>query len=258
MAQSNPAIEAYDPSFAYEIAVLVEDGLRRMYGDQQVGGDGSPGEDVIYYLTVYNEPVVQPPMPDHVDDQQIIDGLYRYREGSSGEVPAQILASGTIMHEALRAQELLAEDWDVRADVWSAPGWNRLLRDGAAVESWNRTNPDTEPRVPLVTRILEGTEGPYVAVSDWMRATPFQIADWIPGEFAALGTDGYGRSDTREALRRYHRVDATAIAYCVLAELVKLGKVDRGVLAKAIDRYDLHFERIPYFGQPGDNADITR
>jgi hypothetical protein len=145
-AQTNPAIEAYDPSFAYELAVLVEDGLRRMYGDEEIGGDGSPGEDVIYYLTVYNEPVVQPKMPDHVDDQQIIDGLYRFKEAPGGSHAAHILSSGTIINEALRAQELLAEDWDVAADVWSAPGWNRLLRDGVAVEAWNRTNPDEDPR----------------------------------------------------------------------------------------------------------------
>jgi pyruvate dehydrogenase E1 component len=258
MAQSNPGIEAYDPSFAYELAVLVEDGLRRMYGPQEIGGDGTPGEDVIYYLTVYNEPVVQPAMPDHVDDQQIIDGLYRFKEAGSGSHAAHILSSGTIINEALRAQELLAEDWDVAADVWSAPGWNRLLRDGIAVESWNRTNPEDEPRVPLVTRILEGTEGPYCAVSDWMRATPFQIADWIPGPFAVLGTDGFGRSDTREALRRYHRIDARSIAYCVLAELVKLDQLEDKVLTEAIERYDLDFARIPYFGQPGENADVTR
>jgi pyruvate dehydrogenase E1 component len=257
-AQTNPAIEAYDPSFAYELAVLVEDGLRRMYGDQEVGGDDSRGEDVIYYLTVYNEPVVQPAMPDHVDDQQIIDGLYRFKEAESGSHTAHIMSSGTIINEALRAQQLLAEDWDVAADVWSAPGWNRLLRDGFAVESWNRTNPDEDPRTPLVTRILADTEGPYVAVSDWMRATPFQIADWIPGPFAVLGTDGFGRSDTREALRRYHRIDAHSIAYCVLAELVKLDQLESKVLNEAIERYGLDFERIPYFGQPGSNADITR
>jgi pyruvate dehydrogenase E1 component len=254
IAQSNPGVEAYDPSFAYELAVLVEHGLRRMYSDDHVEG----GEDVIFYLTVYNEPTPQPAMPDHVDDQQVIDGLYRFAEGDAGEHGAHILASGTIVHEALRAQQLLAEDWNVRADVWSAPGWNRLLRDGAAVESWNRTNPESEPRTPLVTSILEDTEGPYVAVSDWMRATPFQIADWIPGPFAVLGTDGFGRSDTREALRRYHRVDATSIAYCVLAELVKLGEVDRAVLSKAIERYDLDFDRVPFFGQPGQTDDVTR
>ena len=252
IAQSNPGVEAYDPSFAYELSVLVEHALHRMYPDE------GAGEDVIYYLTVYNEPSVQPPMPDHVEDQQVIDGLYPFQAGEGGQHNAHVMASGTIIHEALRAQKLLAEDWDVAADVWSAPGWNRLLRDGFAVESWNRTNPESEPRTPLVTRILEGTEGPYVAVSDWMRATPFQIADWIPGPFAVLGTDGFGRSDTREALRRYHRIDAASIAYCVLAELVKLGRLDRSVLSKAIERYDLDFERIPYFGQPGSTDDITR
>jgi pyruvate dehydrogenase E1 component len=258
MAQSNPGIEAYDPSFAYELAVLVQHGLERMYGDHETGSDGTPGEDVIFYLTVYNEPVVQPAMPEHVDDQQVIDGLYRFKEGPGGEHSAHILSSGTIINEALRAQELLAEDWDVSADVWSAPGWNRLLRDGIATESWNRTNPEADPRTPLVTRILQDTEGPYVAVSDWMRATPFQIADWIPGPFAVLGTDGFGRSDTREALRRYHRIDAASIAYCVLAELVKLGEVDASVLPKAMERYELDFERIPFFGQPGTTDDVTR
>ncbi len=254
MAQSNPAVEAYDPSFAYEIAVLVEHALKRMYSDEIVEG----GEDVMYYLTVYNEPTPQPAMPDHVEDQQVIDGLYRFNEGPGGQHTAHLLASGTIIHEALRAQSLLADDWDVSADVWSAPGWNRLLRDGAAIEAWNRTNPESEPRTPLVTRILEETEGPYVAVSDWMRATPFQIADWMPGPFAVLGTDGFGRSDTREALRRYHRVDAESIAYCVLAELVKLEQLDASVLPDAMERYDLDFERIPFFGQPGDTDDVTR
>jgi pyruvate dehydrogenase E1 component len=258
MAQTNPAVEAYDPSFAYEIAVLVEHGLERMYPRDAAGDEGAAGEDVVFYLTVYNEPVVQPAMPEHVDDQQVIDGLYRYQEGPEGELHAHLLASGTIIEEALRAQELLADDWNVSADVWSAPGWNRLLRDGAAVESWNRTNPEEEPRVPLVTRILEDTDGPYIAVSDWMRATPFQIADWIPGPFAVLGTDGFGRSDTREALRRFHRIDACSIAYCVLAELVKLDELDRKVLTEAIERYDLDFERVPYFGQPGPTDDVTR
>ncbi|HEX9889036.1 MAG TPA: pyruvate dehydrogenase (acetyl-transferring), homodimeric type, partial [Nitriliruptorales bacterium] len=149
MAMTNPAVEAYDPGFAYEIAVLVEDGLRRMYSDEVKEG----GEDVMYYLTVYNEPKVQPAMPDHVTDQDVIGGIYRYRQGEAGEHEAHILSSGTIIYEALRAQELLARDWDVRADVWSAPGWNRLLRDGATKESWNRTHPDEDPRVPHVTRV---------------------------------------------------------------------------------------------------------
>ncbi len=253
IAQTNPAVEAYDPSFAYELAVLIEHGLHRMYASN----DGA-GEDVMFYLTVYNEPTVQPAMPEHVDDQMIIDGLYRYAEASGDGHPAQILASGVMINEALRAQQLLADDWAVSADVWSAPGWNRLLRDGAAVESWNRTNAQAEPRTPLVTRLLEGTEGPYVAVSDWMRATPFQIADWIPGPFAVLGTDGFGRSDTREKLRRFHRVDAESIAYCVLAELVKAGELDDEVLPRAMDAYALNFDKIPFFGQPHRTDDPTQ
>jgi pyruvate dehydrogenase E1 component len=263
IAQSNPAVEAYDPSFAYELAVLVEHGLERMFSDRHVEG----GEDVIFYLTVYNEPVIQPAMPEHVTDQDVIDGLYRYRSGhaldgvKAGRVAdAHLLSSGTIIGEALRAQELLAADFDVVADVWSAPGWNRLLREGTAVESFNRTNPDAQPKVPMVTRILEeGRDRPFVAVSDWMRATPFQIADFVPGPFAALGTDGFGRSDTREALRRLHRIDAHAVVYCVLAELVKLGEKDRSVLNEAIERYELDFSKVPFFGQPGGSADdITR
>jgi pyruvate dehydrogenase E1 component len=255
MAQSNPAVEAYDPSFAYELSVLVEQGLKRMYSDEVVEG----GEDVIYYLTVYNEPAIQPAMPDHVSADQVIDGLYRYKAGEAGKHEAHILASGTITAQAVTAQQMLADDFDVKADVWSAPGWNRLMRDGVAVESWNRTNPD-EPRVPLVTRILEDTSGPYVAVSDWMRATPFQIADWIPGPFAVLGTDGFGRSDTREALRRFHRIDSASIAYCVLAELVKAGTLEPKVLDDALERYDLDFGRIPFFGQPEPvpDHDVTR
>ncbi|MFU8841822.1 MAG: transketolase-like TK C-terminal-containing protein, partial [Nitriliruptoraceae bacterium] len=253
IAQTNPGVEAYDPSFAYELAVLIENGLERMYG-----GEDGRGEDVIFYLTVYNEPAVQPAMPEHVDGQQVIDGLYRFKEGPGGGHTAHILSSGTIINEALKAQELLAEDWNVSADVWSAPGWNRLLRDGAAVESWNRTNPTKDKRVPLVRRILEDNAGrPHVAVSDWMRATPFQIADWIPGPYAVLGTDGFGRADTRENLRRYHRIDAASTAYCVLAELVKLGELDESVLVEAIERYDLDFDRIPFFGQPGENNDRT-
>jgi pyruvate dehydrogenase E1 component len=189
--------------------------------------------------------------------RRVIRGIYRYRAGSSGSHEAHILSSGTIVYEALRAQELLAGDWDVKADVWSAPGWNRLLRDGTECESWNRMHPETEdPRVPLITQALEGTNGPYVAVSDWLKATPVQIADWVPGRFAVLGTDGFGRSDTREALRRLHKIDAESIAVTVLAELAAMGEVDRAVVAKAIDRYEIDTERWPFMGNR-DTGDVT-
>jgi len=245
LAQTNPAIESYDPSFAYEIAVLVRHGLERMYTDEHLEG----GEDVIYYLTVYNEPRLQPAMPDHVTDQDVIRGIYRYREGQSGEHECHILSSGTIIYEALRAQQLLAKDWDVKADVWSTPGWNRLLRDGSECESWNRMHPDAdELRVPQIARALEGTDGPYIAVSDWIKATPVQVADWIHGRLAVLGTDGFGRSDTREALRRLHKIDAECIAVTVLAELAGLGEIETSVVVKAIEHYDIDTDSWPYIG----------
>lgn len=254
MALTNPAVEAYDASFAYELSVIVQDALRRMWTDEVVEG----GEDVMYYLTVYNEPQIQPPMPEHVSGQDVIDGLYLYAEADDGDGPrAQILSSGTIMFEALRARELLRDDWGVRAAVWSAPGWNRLLRDGADCESFNRTHPDAEKRTPLVTRKLQGRDGPFVAVSDWSRTTPFQIADWVPGPYAVLGTDGFGRSDTRARLRRFHRIDAESTAYCVLAELVKMDALEEKVLTEAIERYDLDWDRWAFWGA-GESDDVTR
>ena len=257
LAQTNPGVEAYDPAFAYEISVLIEEGLRRMWTDDEVEG----GEDVLYYLTVYNEPNVQPAMPEHVSDQDVIDGLYLFREAqdTDGELRATLLSSGTIMFEALRAQELLREDWGVEADVFSAPGWNRLARDGANCESFNRTHPDEEPKVSIVERKMEGRPGPFVAVTDWSRLTAFQIADWMPreSEYAVLGTDGYGRSDTRERLRRYHRIDAESTAYCVLAELVNAGRLEETVLKEAIEKYELDWDRWAYWGI-GETDDVTR
>lgn len=256
LAQTNPGVEAYDPSFAYEISVLVEDGLRRMWTDEEVEG----GEDVLYYITVYNEPNIQPAMPEHVSNQDVIDGLYKFKDApdlGGDALQATILSSGTIMFEALRAQELLAEDWGIAAEVWSAPGWNRLARDGANCESFNRTHPDAEKRVPVVTQKLEGSAAPFVAVSDWSRLTAFQIADWVPGTYAVLGTDGFGRSDTRERLRRYHRVDAESTTYAVLAELVLAGHLEETVLKEAIEKYELDWDRWAYWGT-GDTDDVTR
>jgi pyruvate dehydrogenase E1 component len=162
--------------------VLVEHGLERMYSDEYREG----GEDVIFYLTVYNEPVVQPAMPEHVDDQQIIDGLYRYARPRAAPTRPTSWPRAPSSTRRCVPSELLADDWDVAADVWSAPGWNRLLRNGIAIEAWNRTNPE-EPKVPLVTRILEDTEGPYVAVSDWMRATPVPDRRLDPGALRGAG-----------------------------------------------------------------------
>jgi pyruvate dehydrogenase E1 component len=223
---------AFDPSFAFEIPVIVEDALRRMYGPEP--------EDVFYYLTVYNEPSVQPPMPEGLDEQLILDGLYRYQpaEGRNG-LRAQIVTSGSAMPMALGAARLLAEDWDVGADVWSAPGWQRLRQDALACDEWNRLHPTEDPRVPLVHRTFAEVEGPIVAVSDWMKLVPDQISRWVPRPYTILGTDGFGRSDTRPSLRRHFKIDAENIAVAVLQELALAGDLDREKVAEAIKRYDL-------------------
>jgi pyruvate dehydrogenase E1 component len=232
VATTNPACVAYDPSFAFEIPVIVEEALGRMYGEAP--------EDIFYYLTVYNEPFVQPPMPDHVDEQAIIQGLYRYQEGTGKHTQrAQILTSGSAMPQALRGARLLADDFDVAADVWSAPGWQRLRQDALDCEEWNRLHPTDEQRVPLVTRTFAEVQGPIVAVTDWMKLVPDQISRWVPRPYTILGTDGFGRSDTRPALRRHFKIDAENIAVAVLQELALAGEIERDRVAEAIKRYDL-------------------
>ncbi len=250
-ALTNPAVKAYDPSFAFEIAVIVEHGLKEMYGN---GPDDD--RDLMYYITVYNEPVKQPPMPEGLDEELIVKGMYRYKEAPEATHEAHILSSGTIMFQALRAQELLAQDWDVAADVWSVPGWNELLRDGGECDNYNRLHPEGEQRIPWVTQMLEGTTGPYVAVTDWMKATPTQLADWIPGRYAVLGTDGFGRSDTRERMRRFHLIDAESVVVTVLSELAQDERIGWDVVTKAIDEYGLNVDELPFVGAT-DTGDVT-
>jgi len=242
LASTNPACITYDPAFAYEISVIVRDALQRMYGG---GRDGNGNEDVFYYLTVYNEPKVQPAMPDDVPDieTQIVRGLYRCAPApaveANGEAPqAQIVGSGTGIRWAIEAQRLLADDWGVAADVWSATSWTELRREALECDRHNRLHPD-DHRTPFVTEQLDGTKGPVVAVSDWMRAVPDQIAQWVPNDWASLGTDGYGRSDTRPALRRYFQVDAPSIVLAVLTELARRGEVKAEAPREAIAKYDL-------------------
>ncbi len=235
LASTNPAVVHYDPAWAFEIAHIVRDGLRRMYGED--------AENVFYYLTIYNEPYVQPPEPDDLDVDGVLRGLYLYRQGETTEgderPTVQVLASGTGMQWALAAQKLLADDWNVRADVWSATSWTELRREGMACDAWNLLNPDETPRVPYVTQRLDGTAGPVLAVSDFMRAVQDQIRPWVPGDFVSLGTDGFGRSDTRGALRRYFKVDAPSITVAVLHELARRGEVKPEAVREAIDRYQL-------------------
>jgi pyruvate dehydrogenase E1 component len=240
LASANPACVAYDPAFAFEIAHIVRDGLRRMYGQPQDGSAVS-GSDVFYYLTVYNEPIVQPAEPADLDVAGLLKGLYRYSRalGVEGRPRAQVLASGVAMPWALRAQQLLGEEWNVDVDVWSATSWNELRREAVECDRANLLSPGDEPRVPYVTSALADAPGPVVAVSDFMRAVPDQISRWIPRDYASLGTDGFGFADTRGAARRYFHVDAESIVVAVLEQLARAGEVKRETPREALERYRL-------------------
>ena len=232
LASTNPAVVAYDPAFSFELGHIVSDGLRRMYGEAP--------ENVFYYLTLYNEPYPQPPQPEDVDVEGILRGIHRFSPAPEGDGPkAQVLASGISVQWALEAQRLLQADWNVQADVWSVTSWNELRRDGLEADRHNLMDPDGEQQVPYVTRKLEAAAGPFVAVSDFMRAVQDQILPWVPGDFASLGTDGWGLSDTRGALRRHFKVDAASIVVRTLAALAKRGDVKPEMVREAIDRYRL-------------------
>ncbi|WP_030618185.1 pyruvate dehydrogenase (acetyl-transferring), homodimeric type [Streptomyces sclerotialus] len=251
LASTNPACVAYDPAYGYEIAHIVKDGLRRMYGET---ADGQPGEDVFYYLTVYNEPIQHPAEPEDVDVEGILKGIHKVKPATAGSIPAQIMASGVAVPWAVEAQQILAEEWNVKADVWSATSWNELRREAVDVEEHNLLHPEEEQRVPYVTRKLSGSEGPFVAVSDWMRSVPDQIARWVPGTYQSLGADGFGFADTRGAARRFFHIDAQSIVLGVLTELAKEGKVDRSALKQAIDRYQLLDVTAAEAGEAGGDA----
>ncbi|MFD4562670.1 pyruvate dehydrogenase (acetyl-transferring), homodimeric type [Streptomyces sp. NPDC058469] len=240
IAATNPAALSYDPAFAYEVAAIVKDGIRRMYGE------AAPGEDsnVFYYLTVYNEPIPQPAKPAGLGiDEGIVKGLYRFNTAeSAGLSPAanaariQLLGSGTAIHWALKAQRLLAEEWGVAADVWSATSWTELRRDALDADAALLRG---EERVPYVRQALQGAEGPVLAVSDYMRQVPDQIAQWVEQDYSSLGADGFGLSDTRDAARRYFGVDAESIVVAALAQLARRGEVKATAVKEARERYGL-------------------
>jgi pyruvate dehydrogenase E1 component len=239
LASTNPAVVHYDPAFGFEIAHIVKDGLRRMYGHDDP--DHPDGEDLIYYLTVYNEPVSQPGPPDNLDVEALLRGMYRFAPSAlEGDHPrAQILVSGVAMPAGLKAQQILADEWGVAADVWSVTSWNELRRDAVDVEKWNLTHPREERRSPYVTSALDGAPGPVVAASDYMRAVQDQIAPWVRHTWCSLGTDGFGFADTRAAARRYFLVDAESIVVATLQSLARDGQYDSGAAAEAFDRYQL-------------------
>lgn len=232
LAASNPAVVAYDPSFAYEISVYLQDGVTRMLP--------ADGDDVMYYLTLYNEPVIQPAMPDHVTHAEVAQGLYRFAEAPAELAHGvRVLASGSAMTPAQRAVELLAADWGVGAELWSAPGWVGLHRDGVATDEANLLHPAEEPQRPIVTRELESSEAPVVGVTDFQQAVPELISRWVPATYVTLGTDGFGLSDTRAALRRHFRIDAEHIAVAALSGLARDGVVKADTVGEAIARYGI-------------------
>ncbi len=236
IAATNPAVISYDPAYGYEIAHIVSDGLRRMYGEHP--------EDVFYYLTVYNEPSPQPAEPENVDVEGILKGMYLLSEGSFDGVGedarrAQLLASGVGVAWALEAQELLKRDFGVVADVWSVTSWTELRRDGLACDEQRFLHPGEGNPVPWVTQKLQGRPGPVVAVSDYMRQVQDQIANWVPGEFSSLGADGFGFSDTRAAARRFFHIDGPSIAVRTLQMLAASGQIDPALPGQAAERYQI-------------------
>jgi pyruvate dehydrogenase E1 component len=224
-ASAVPNLLAYDPAFGYELAVIIQDGMRRMY--QQ-------GEDIFYYLTLYNENYQMPAMPPGVEEG-ILRGLYKLRAGPKGRYhKAHIFGSGPLIRAALRAQEILDEKFGVCADVWSATSYKRLRTEALAARRWSMLHPTAAPRKSYLETLLENEQGVFVAVSDFVKAVPDQIAPWVPGGLLTLGTDGFGRSDTRENLRRFFEVDAECIAIAALYALAKRGSIEKKTVAKAI------------------------
>ncbi len=229
LAGTVPNCISYDPTFAYELAVIVQDGLRRMYKEQ---------EDVFYYITVMNENYRQPALPDGVQEG-IVRGIYRLQAGDDGERRVQLLGSGAILREVLAAADLLREDWGVTADVWSVTSFNELTRDGQACERWNTLHPEETPRVPYVTRALQDAQGPFVAATDYMRNYAEQIRAFVPGRYYTLGTDGFGRSDTRAQLRKHFEVNRYHVAVTALRALADAGQAQRADVKAAIEKYGL-------------------
>jgi pyruvate dehydrogenase E1 component len=234
LAGTVPTLYAYDPAFGYEIAIIVCDGMRRMFQD---------GEEIFYYLCLYNENYPMPPMPAGVEEG-VIKGLYKFKTGPEGKKhKAHIFGSGSIIRSALQAQEILAERYDVSADVWSATSYKNLRNQALLVERWNRLHPAEPPKKPHVRQLLEKESGPFIAVSDYMKIVPDQIAKWVPGGLTTLGTDGFGRSDTRAHLRRFFEVDAEATTVATLHALAQRGEVDNAIVARAIKDLNIDPEK---------------
>lgn len=232
-ASTVPNCVSYDPTYAYELAVIIQDGLRRMIGEQ---------ESVFFYITCMNENYVHPPMPAGVEDG-ILRGMYLLQVGGQGQIRPQLMGSGTILREVIGAAELLIDDFGIPSDVWSVTSFNELRRDALEVERWNQLHPDAEQKKSYLETCLAKRKGPYIAATDYMKIIPDQIQRWVPGQFLSLGTDGFGRSDGRAALRDHFEVDKRYIAVTALKALVDDGMLDQQTVAKAIKKYGIDPEK---------------
>ncbi|WP_166984656.1 pyruvate dehydrogenase (acetyl-transferring), homodimeric type [Canibacter zhoujuaniae] len=248
LASTNPAVVTYDPAYGYEIAHIVQSGIERMYGGKH------PDPNVMYYLTVYNEPVSQPAEPADVDVEGIVKGIHRVHTSDASGEKAQIFASGVAVHWAIEASKLLAKDWGVSADVWSVTSWSELYRDGLRAEKQEFMNPDQPAPKAYLTQKLADAEGPVVAVSDFETAVPEQIRKFVPNDYSVLGADGFGFSDTRAAARRYFGIDRESVVVKVLQRLAAQGKIDRAVPREAFDKYRLKDVKAGTTGSAGGDA----
>ena len=248
IAATNTGVITYDPAYGYEIGHIIRHGIERMYG----GAHKDP--NVVFYLTVYNEPIVQPAEPEGVDVDGIIRGIHRVSRNNAAGPKAQILASGVAVPWAYEAQALLANDWGVSADIWSVTSWTELRREALALDEHKFLNPNENTPLPYVTSKLAGAGGPFVGVSDFMHQVPDQIRAWVPGDYATLGADGFGFSDTRAAARRAFKIDGPSIVVRVLEQLAARGEVDASAPQAAIDRYKLHDVTAGTSGNAGGDA----
>jgi pyruvate dehydrogenase E1 component len=233
VATTIPNCRAYDPCFNYELAVIIQDGLRRMCVEQ---------ENIYYYIACMNENYAHPPMPEGVQEG-ILRGMYRLKQGGKGAARVQLLGSGTILREVIAAGEILEQEFGIAADVWSVTSFGELRREALETSRWNDRHPDAEPRESHVATSFKGIDGPFVAATDYMKTVSDQIREWVPGRYVVLGTDGFGRSDGRQALREFFEVDKHSIAVAALKALADDGAVDVKIVAEAMSRFGLDPEK---------------
>ncbi|MBD3611108.1 MAG: pyruvate dehydrogenase (acetyl-transferring), homodimeric type, partial [Hydrogenovibrio crunogenus] len=229
-----PNCLSYDPTFAYEMAVIIRDGIKRMFNEK---------EDVYYYITCMNENYSHPAMPAG-SEEGILKGLYSFKKSEAKHKnKVQLMGSGTIFREVIAAAEMLENEWDVAADIWAAPSFNLLRRDGVETTRWNTMHPTEKPKVSYCEATLSGAKGPFIAATDYIRDYPNRIREYVPGEFYVLGTDGFGRSDTREQLRKFFEVNRYYVVVESLKALADAGSIKPEVVQKAIEKYGIDSEK---------------